>query len=200
VLGFVFHASALHAGSITVVQALLVVQLLFALPFSRLRTGAPPLPRDWIGTVAVCAGVILLIMAHGQVPQTLERREYAPIVASAVAVVIAAVVTIAWTARRHGQTRTALVDAAAGTCFAVTAMFIVIATHDLAHGGVPALIDWPVVGMAATGLVGAILVQDAFSTGAFPAALTAMTVADPLTAGCAARRSPTRARRSGSPR
>src|SRR6185503_15997502 len=34
VTGFGFHATALHLGSITVVQAIMVMQLLFALPFA----------------------------------------------------------------------------------------------------------------------------------------------------------------------
>jgi hypothetical protein len=138
------------------------------------------LPRDWIGTLSVCSGVILLITVRGHVPQTLERREYAPVVASVAAGVVAVVVAVAWTTRRYPQIRTALVGTAAGVCFSVTAQFIVIATNDLAQGGVPGLVDWPIVGMASSGLVAAVLVQDAFSTGAFPTALTAMTVADPL--------------------
>jgi drug/metabolite transporter (DMT)-like permease len=103
VLGFVFHAGALHAGSITIVQALLVVQLLFALPFASIRTGGPPLTRDWVGTAFVCAGVILLIVVRGHVPQTLERREYAPIVAVTVGVLIAAIAAVAWTVRRYSD-------------------------------------------------------------------------------------------------
>ncbi|HZM78721.1 MAG TPA: hypothetical protein VFC19_23590 [Candidatus Limnocylindrales bacterium] len=56
--GFLFHAAALHLGSITIVQALLSVQLMFALPFATARTGSLPLARDWLGSAAVCLGLI----------------------------------------------------------------------------------------------------------------------------------------------
>jgi hypothetical protein len=38
---------------------------------------------------------------------------------------------------------------------------------------------WHIYALAASGLVAAVLAQDAFASGSFPAARTAMTVADP---------------------
>lgn len=181
VLGFGAHATALHLGSITIVQALLAVQLMLALPFATFRTGSYPLARDWLGTLAVCAGIATLVGVRGSVPQTVERGAAAPLMALAAVVLMAALVMVARSVRHHAPTRTALVGVAAGTGFSVTAAFTVIVTDDLSRRGPWAtLLHWPIVCLALSGLVAALLVQQAFASGSFPTALTAMTIADPV--------------------
>jgi hypothetical protein len=69
VLGFVAHAAALHLGSITAVQAILVFQLMFALMLAAVLYRRRPLPRDWAGTTAVCLGVGLLVTLRGSIAQ-----------------------------------------------------------------------------------------------------------------------------------
>jgi hypothetical protein len=181
IAGFGFHAAALHLGSVTIVQALLVVQLLFALPFATVRNGAPLLARDWLGTAAVCTGIITLLIIRGDTPQTVARRGWIAAVAMVAVLVIAGLVTAAHALRPYPQTRTALVGVAAGVCFSVTAVLIVVVTDDMARQGLWAgLLGWPTIGLAASGLTAAILGQEAFAAGAFPTALTAMTIADPV--------------------
>ncbi|MBB5873200.1 drug/metabolite transporter (DMT)-like permease [Allocatelliglobosispora scoriae] len=176
VLGFAAHATALHLGSITIVQALLAVQLMFALPLATARTGSAPLARDWIGTICVCAGIGALVATRGSVPQTVERATAAPVLALAAVLLMTGLVAVART-RRHSPTRTALVGVAAGTGFSVTAAFTVIVTDDLARG---MLLHWPLACLGLAGLIAALLVQEAFASGSFPTALTAMTIADPV--------------------
>jgi drug/metabolite transporter (DMT)-like permease len=178
-LGFLFHSAALHLGSITVVQALLSVQLMFALPFATARTRTLPLARDWIGTAAVCLGIVTLVAARGPVPQTLERQGLVPLFTAVAALAMAALLAAArlW----HRTARTALVGVAAGVGFSVTATFIIIVADQIVHSGpLGALSHWHVYALAASGLVAAVIAQDAFASGSFPAALTAMTVADPI--------------------
>ncbi len=66
VLGFVAHAVALHLGSIAVVQAILVVQLILALMITAARRSLRPSPRDWFATAIVCAGVATLVLLRAQ--------------------------------------------------------------------------------------------------------------------------------------
>jgi drug/metabolite transporter (DMT)-like permease len=181
VLGFLFHAAALHLGSITIVQALLSVQLMFALPFAAARTRTPPLPRDWIGSAAVCLGLITLVAARGEVPQTMRRVSLVPVFAALAILIMASLVVTAKLVRP--KARTALIGTAAGTGFSVTATFIVIVADQTVHGG-PSVVfgHWHVYALATSGLIAAVLAQDAFASGSFPAALTAMTVADPVAA------------------
>jgi hypothetical protein len=111
VLGFVVHAGALYLGSITVVQALLAVQLLFALPFATIRLGRASLTRDWLGTLAICIGLITLVLVRGAVPQTVERLSWVPIVAATALLLMTVLVATARTARLAAQARTALLAA-----------------------------------------------------------------------------------------
>ena len=172
VLGFAAHATALHLGSITIVQALLAVQLMFALPLAAARTGSAPLARDWLGTLAVCAGIAALVGVRGDVPQTTERGAAAAWLAVAALALMTALIAAARLRHRHPPTRTALIGVAAGTGFSVTAAFTVIVTDDLARRGPMAtLLHWPVLCLALSGLVAAVLVQEAFASGSFPVAL-----------------------------
>jgi drug/metabolite transporter (DMT)-like permease len=182
-LGFVAHAGALHTGSITVVQALLVTQLLMALPLATSRTGEAPLPRDWLGTLAVCLGVGALVLLHGT-PAAVragEGRTGVPVLASAGVTVMVVLVTAGRLARAHAQTRTALIGIAAGTGFSVTAALTVVLTDTIARDGVlAALTSWPAMALVASGITSGLLVQDAFASGSLPTALTAMTITDPV--------------------
>ncbi|MDI1465859.1 DMT family transporter [Catellatospora sp. KI3] len=179
VLGFAVHAAALHTGSISIVQALLSVQLLLALPLAAARTGRPPAPRDWWGTLAVVAGLVTLVLARGSVPQTVRHGRVPLVLLTAVLLVAALMVAVR--GRLGRIARTAAVGVAAGIGFSTTAVLTVVVTDELARGG-PAAVPrhWPLYALALSGLVAALLVQEAFRSGALPAALTAMTVADPV--------------------
>jgi hypothetical protein len=179
-LGFAIHAAALHVGDISVIQAVLVAQLLFALPFATLRTGGSLLVRDWAATVAVCAGIAVLVVARAD--QSAPAAGGSPyLVALAGALVIALLLTAARLVTGRAQLHTALLGLAAGTGFSITATFIVVVTRQMARFGPwGGLVDWPTVGLALSGLTAAILVQRAYASGSFPAALTSMTVADPI--------------------
>lgn len=176
-LGFALHAVALHFGSITVVQALLLAQLSFA----QLMLGRRPVWRDWLGTGVVSAGlVLLLIVRRGATAE--PQRVHVPL---AVLVVAAGIVTLVGAARvvprRLSWLRGAIVGAGAGMCFCLTAVFVVLAGQDLTRGGAPALFtDWVLVGLAASTATGTVLVQDAFAAGPLPIVLTAMSIADPV--------------------
>lgn len=180
VLGFAAQALALHLGVIAVVQAVLVLQLLFALLISANRRSLRPSPRDWTGATAVCAGIAILVALRGGVGQQVPQREDFGGYLLAIAATVATMLLGARLARRHAQTRTALVAIAAGLSFSTTAVLLVVLTHDVATSGAAGLVSWLPLGIAATGVVGELLVQDAFAGGSLPTALTATTITDPL--------------------
>jgi hypothetical protein len=181
IAGFGAQALALHVGSITVVQALTVTQLLFALPLGTIPAGRLPLRRDWLGGAAVCAGLITLLTIRGDVPQTTARRVEVLPVAGVAATLIALLLVLAWLVRARPQSRTAAVAAAAGVCFCMTAVFLVYAGDDVSRHGLPAAVfHWPVAGLAASTLLGTLMVQNAFAGGSLPTAMTTMTITDPV--------------------
>jgi hypothetical protein len=179
-VGFAAQAAALHLGSIVIVQALLVTQLLFALPLSALPARRRPLRRDWLGTLAVCAGLATLLTVRGAVPQTTGRRSEVWLVGCVAAGLILLLLLVSRVATGQ-QYRTAAIGAGAGICFCLTAVFLVLIGDDVARGGAPAAVtDWPVPGLCASTLLGLVLVQRAFAAGTLPAAMTAMVVTDPV--------------------
>jgi hypothetical protein len=186
VIGFGLHAVALHRGSIAVVQAVLVVQLLFALPLAAIPTASWPLRRDWVGMAAVCTGLISLLLIRGEIPQTTARRGAVPVVALVAGLLIVVLLVVAHLVREHVQTRTAAVAVAAGINISMTAVFLVFVTDDVAkHGLLATLVDWPMLGIVTSTVLGMVLVQEAFASGSLATALTATTITDPLTSWAA---------------
>ncbi|GAA2403444.1 hypothetical protein Cme02nite_74840 [Catellatospora methionotrophica] len=97
------------------------------------------------------------------------------------AVVLIGVLLAAARGRPGRTARTALTGVAAGTGFSTTAVLTVVVADQFATGGpIATVLDWPVYALGLSGLVAALLAQEAFGSGSLPAALTAMTVADPV--------------------
>ncbi len=177
-LGFLFHATALNLTALGVVQAVLSLQLMFAIPFASVRTRTLPLARDWIGTALVCLGIVTLMAVRGTGPNQLTRPAWVPVVMAVAALTLICLVALAKVAR---TSRTALVGIAAGVGYSITATLVTIATGQFVQSGWSAVLShWHVYALVLSGLVATLVTQDAFASGSFPAALTAMTITDPV--------------------
>jgi drug/metabolite transporter (DMT)-like permease len=180
--GFVAQAAALHFGSISVVQPLLVAQLLFALPLAAMLGHRRLLRRDWFGAAAVCGGLVILLSVRGAAPESGQPDRIKVLLAAATGLLF--VVGLVGTGRRVGdqpQLRAALVSVAAGVCFCLSAVFITLTTSDLIHRGVGATArDWPGYALACSTALGLLLEQDAFAAGSLPTAVAAMTITNPI--------------------
>jgi drug/metabolite transporter (DMT)-like permease len=181
VAGFAAQAAALHLGSIIIVQALVVTQLLFAVPLGSVFTGRRPLRRDWWGAAAVCAGLVLLVAVRGGARQTTGRRAEMWLVVAIAAGLILLLLLAARLLRSYAQSRTVALAAAAGICFCMTAVFLVFAGDDVSrHGVLAAAFCRPAAGLCVSTVAGMVLVQSAFAGGTLPTALTAMNITDPV--------------------
>jgi drug/metabolite transporter (DMT)-like permease len=180
--GFIAQAAALHFGSISVVQPLLVAQLLFALPVAAMLGHRRLLPRDWFGAAAVCGGLVILLSVRGAAPESGTPDRINVLLATATGLLL--VVALVGAARRvhdEPQVRAALVSVAAGICFCMSAVFITLTTSDLIHRGVGATaVDWPGYALAGSTVLGLLLEQDAFAAGSLPTAVAAMTITNPI--------------------
>jgi len=181
-VGFMVQGAALHFGSISVVQPLLVAQLLFALPLASLRSRRPLLGRDWFGAAAVCAGLVVLLSVRGAAPESGQAtRSHVLLAVAAAAVLVAGLVAAGHTVRAQAQFRAALISVAAGICFAMSAVFITLTSASLVDRGVGATAtDWPGYALACSTLLGLLLEQDAFAAGSLPTAVAAMTITNPV--------------------
>jgi hypothetical protein len=149
------HAFALHVGALAVVQPLLVLGVLFALPLQR-RLHRERIRRvELLWALALVAG----LLAVG---------------AAAVCVLVAR--------GRQSATAAALLGVATGIAFAGTATLIKACTNVLAHSPVALLTSWQLYTLLATGAVGLLLNQLSFQAGPLSASLPAITVVNPLLA------------------
>ncbi len=180
VTGFLTQASALHLGSVALVQPLLVTQLLFTLPLVSWRSRRWPRQRDWLAGASICAGVVLFLSVRGGVsePGTADRTRILIAVAAALLVITALVVA---SAGRTPAFHAAGMAVAAGLCFALSAVLIKLTATDLTHRGVGATaMDWPGYALAGSTLLGLLLEHEAFRGGALPITVTAMTITNPV--------------------
>ncbi|MEU8341401.1 hypothetical protein SAMN05443665_102292 [Actinomadura meyerae] len=178
--GFCAQAVALHFGSTAIVQPLLVTQLVFTIVLGTVGTGRRPARLDLLGGLAVSAGLAVLFTVPGAIPP--EGEPSRPRILLAGLIAAPAVVLLsraAW--MRAGPVRAALLGVCAGLCFAATAVLIKLTTADLVDRGVAATaVDWPGYALAGSTLLGLVLEQRAFAAGSLPAAMTAMTMTNPI--------------------
>lgn len=176
---FVAQSTALHLGSLSRIQLLMVTTLLFSLPLAAMGTGRRPLPRDWIGALLVCGGLMLVLSTRAPSPSG-PPREVA--LAAAMVVVLALAAVLVGSARgRPAPVRAAFLAAAAGALFSAGAATTKLAASTLTTEGIGGLLtSWAGYWLAAVSLVGFALQQAAFAAGPLAPAVTAVVIVDPL--------------------
>ncbi|HLI35997.1 MAG TPA: DMT family transporter [Streptosporangiaceae bacterium] len=179
-LGFGAQAGALHVGSLSVVQPLLVTTLLFSLPLATLGTRQPPRWADWAGGLAACAGLAMVLSSQplGSAPVVHRMR----LLAASLIVVAAAGGLVALAARRPpSRGRAGGLAVATGLMFALCATLTKLVGDRLVHTGIAGTASyWPAYALAVVALTGLALEQAAFAAGSLPGAMAAITITDPL--------------------
>jgi drug/metabolite transporter (DMT)-like permease len=181
VFGSLAQAAALHLGSVSVVQIVLVTQLVFALPLGSWWDRRWPRVRDWLSGVAICGGLAAFLA----VPHTARAEGHPSLwriaLAVACAACLAVLLVVAATGRSplvHGT----LVAVGAGVCFAISAVLMKVTLAELLEHGVAATaMSWVGYALAAANVFGFLLEQEAFSAGSLPPAVAAMTITNPVT-------------------
>lgn len=64
VVSFFVQAAALHLGTLSLVEPMMVSTLLFTLPLAAVESRRWPSVRDWAGTVAVSVGLALVLLTR----------------------------------------------------------------------------------------------------------------------------------------
>ena len=180
--GFAFQAVALHSGQLSIVQPLLVTELVFALVLRRFWVHQHIATMAWTAALVTCAALALFLIAaepHGGHPQP-NAAEWV----SALAVFGGAVVVLAVLARWGAPVRrAALYATAASTTWALMAAFLKTTTNILAASGpVGMLTHWPVYALIASGVLGSVLQQAALQSGPLSVSQPLIVVVDPAVA------------------
>src|SRR5690242_4842269 len=177
---FVFQALALHNGPMSVVQPVLVTELVFVLALRRVWFRQHVAAAAWASVVVVCLALAVFLIAAepagGQpVPDTKEWLS-AVLVSGGVIVVLTAL-------GRTGppMRRAAVFAAAAALTWAMEATFLKAATDTLTAFGIGGmLIRWPVYALIGAGIAGTLLEQAALHVGPLSVSQPLMVIINPF--------------------
>jgi drug/metabolite transporter (DMT)-like permease len=168
--GFAAQAWALGIGRMVVVQPLLILSIVFALPLGRLLEGRRIKRNEWIGAGLVTVGLaVLLITAkidEGSDDASLRRWA---IVGGATAGI--AVLLYLLARGRSPSVRGALLGTAGGVLFGLAAALTKTVVSDFDEGIVAVIADWHLYAMIAFSVAAYWLEQAALQTGALAAAV-----------------------------
>ena len=180
-VGFAFQAVALYLGPITLVQPLIISELLFALPLSARLSGGRLGVREWAGAGLVVVGLaaFLVTASPTQSVRPLDATGWSPVLGTTVLVVGAA---LALAPRRPGLRRTSMLAVATGLTFGVMATLTKAVGTLFADRGIAAVSSWHPWALAVVALVGVLLSQSAFQAGPLAVSLPLIDVLIPLSA------------------
>jgi drug/metabolite transporter (DMT)-like permease len=177
---FVLQAAALRDGELSVVQSILITELVFSLVLARLWLKRAVAPAAWLSALLTTAGLaVFLVMAEpkgGHAQATAGAWLWALLTLSGL--------TAAFTGAANGGSpirRAACYAIASGIAFAALATFLKSATDVLTSGGVSAVLQQGAVyGVVVTGIVGTILSQAALHYGPLSVSQPLMVIVNPF--------------------
>ncbi len=179
IAGYVFQFVALGNGTLVVVQPLLVCGLLFALPIGAHWGGTRLRAQDWLGAVAVCAGLAVFLIVARPAPGHDNVHLSKWIALLTAAGVVCAVMLLACRHRSLRQ-RAVLLSGVAGISYGVSAALTKTCAHLLTRGIPVLLTHWQPYVLIIIGVGGMVVSQSAFQAGTLDASLPTMTVVDPI--------------------
>ena len=180
--GFAFQAVALHSGQLSIVQPLLVTELVFALLLRRLWVHQHIAKVAWTSALITCAALTVFLTAAE--PHGGHLQPAAADWVSALAVFGGAVAVLAVMARWGSPVRrAALYATAASITWALMAAFIKETTNLLVASGPVGVVEhWPIYALIASGVLGSVLQQAALQVGPLSVSQPLIVVVDPAVA------------------
>ena len=180
--GFGLQAAALGMGSLIVVQPLLCVGLLFALPIGAAWQGRRLGRGDWLGAIALTAGLAVFLVVGNPTEGKDFASTHAWVLAVAVIGPVIVICVIAGMRTRHAS-RAVLLALATALIYSLTAVLTKSAVTELGEGLGAFFTSWePYAGVAA-GALALLVNQSAFQAGELQASLPMLTAAEPIV-GC----------------
>jgi drug/metabolite transporter (DMT)-like permease len=177
---FVFQALALHNGTMSVVQPLLVTELVFALVLRRVWIHQDIRAITWWAAALTCVGLALFIAMSEPSGGTADPTGHAWVTA-VVATAGAAGVLVVLGLKGSAVRRAALLGAATSVLWALVAAFIKATTDSLTQFGLGGMFaHWPVYALAATGLAAELLNQAALHVGPLSVSQPLIVIVDPI--------------------
>ena len=176
--GFGLHALALHDGPLTLVQPLMVTEVVFALPLRHLLEGRRPRNSELAWAALLCAGLATFLVVATSAEGPARAPDALPTLL-AVLTIGGGMALCAFLGRgAKGNWAATALAIGAGLGFAGTAGALKQVTGELGHGVGAVFLDWPVYALAISGAAGMLLTQLAFKAAPLRASLPAMSTVD----------------------
>jgi drug/metabolite transporter (DMT)-like permease len=178
--GFVFQALALHAGQMSVVQPLLVTELVFALGLRRIWLRQSIRGITWWAAVLACVALGVFLATSEPQGGTNEPASHAW-VTGAWGTVGAAVVLALLSMRGGTVRRTAMAASAAALMWALVATLVKTMTDTWSEFGVGGMfLHWPVYALAAAGLGAEVFQQLTLRVGPLSVSQPILVIVNPI--------------------
>jgi drug/metabolite transporter (DMT)-like permease len=179
---FVFQALALHNGPISIVQPLLVTELVFALVLRSVWVHQTIRTVTWWSAVVTCVALAVFIAIGEPSGGSTQPTSEAWVSAAAATVgCVALLALLGWQWRGSAGRRAALLGAAASMLWAFVATLIKATTDTLTQFGVSGMFThWPVYALAVAGLMAEILNQAALHVGPLSISQPFIVIVDPI--------------------
>jgi drug/metabolite transporter (DMT)-like permease len=177
---FVFQAVALYNGRLSVVQSLMVTELVFALVLQRLWLRQAVNGGAWLSATVTSVGLaVFLVMSE---PQGGHPQPTAGAWISAIATMAAIIVACVMLAATGSPVRRAAFYAiGSGIAWATVAAFIKSTTNDFSGNGLLGMLQTgSIYAVVASGIAGTILTQAALHAGPLSVSQSLMVTVDPL--------------------
>jgi drug/metabolite transporter (DMT)-like permease len=179
ILGFALQATALSFAPVALVEPLIATELVFALPLaSRLRHRRLG-PREWLGGIAVTAGIGAFVAAsspRGGNPEP-SLATWAVV---GLPVLAAASCAILLAGKRETPRRAAALALAAGLCFSLLALVLQSLVVLFAAGAGTALTSWQPYVLAVLGPVAFTIAQSAYQSAPLAISLPIIDSVEPV--------------------
>ena len=177
--GYVFQAAALDRGRLAIIQPLLVMTIVFALPLGYFLTSQRVGRNEVIGAAVIVVGLALFAIFG----DAAGGRENAP--GSEWAIAIAVIVGLCvglllFGGRGSLSTKAAVYGAVAGILFGLSAA-LTKPTLEFLHAGIDELLShWEPYALAIAGVIGFVLQQISLGTGKLAPSVATVSVANPV--------------------
>ena len=178
-IGYVFQAAALDRGRLSIIQPLLVMTIVFALPLGYFLTSQHVGRKEVLGAAVIVVGLALFAI-YGD---PAGGRENAPGSewAIAITIIVAVCVVLLFFGGRGGLTmKAAVYGTVAGILFGLSAA-LTKPTLDFLHAGIDELLThWEPYALAIAGIIGFVLQQISLGTGKLAPSVATVSVANPV--------------------
>jgi len=177
---FLFQAVALHIGQMSVVQPLLVTELVFALVLRRLWIHQQIRGITWWAAALTCGSLALFVAMSEPTGGNAEPTSAAWVAATATTAGMAAALAL-FGMRGSPVRRAALLGAATSILWALVATFIKATTDTLTQFGLAGMFThWPVYALAVFGIAAELLNQTTLHVGPLSVSQPVLVIVDPI--------------------